>query len=122
MSSSPYTIGPSVAEFLGTATDRYFYGLRVSEDGTLYFGRADITNGTSGVKIFNDVPPDELADLSLPGDDFFDGKDPDTHEVIAEGLNYHQWRWDPRLISYYINADGEFVVAIGEDRNYPSDV
>lgn len=122
MSSSPYVIGPSVSEFLGTATNRYFYGLRVSEDGTLYIGRVDITNGVDGLAIFNMVAPDELADLSIPGDDFFDGKDPDTHEVISDSLNYQQWRWDSRLISYYINDDGEFVVAVGEDRNYPSDV
>lgn len=122
MSSSPYVIGPSVSEHLGTATSRFFYGLRVDEEGNIFIGKVDITNGTDGVTLFNDVPPDELSDLSLPGDDYFDGKDPDTKEVVSDSLNYQQWRWDARLISYYINDDGEFVASIGEDRNYPSDV
>lgn len=122
MSSSSYIIGPSVNEFLGSSTDRYFYGLRISEDGTLYVARCDITNGLDDVTIFNMVPPEELNSIEIPGDDYFDGKDPDTHEVASDSLNYQQFRWDSRLISYYINDDGEFVAAIGEDRNYPSDV
>lgn len=121
MSSSPYTIGPSVSEFLGSATDRWFYGLRVSDDGTLYVGRVDITNGTDGVTLFKTVPPDNIT-TDLPGADYFDGQDPATHEIVSDSLNYLQWRWDARLVSYYINDDGEFVAAVGEDRNYPSDV
>jgi hypothetical protein len=120
--SSPYVIGPTVAEYTGSATKRYFYGLKVSEDGTLYLGRADISSGTDDLQLFLELPPDEIAEmLDIPGEDYFEGQDA-NHEVVSTALNYVQWRWDARLISYYIDDDGQFVASIGQDRSYPLDV
>ena len=116
-----FVIGKTVAEALGGSTNRYFYGLKVDEEGTLYFGRVDITSSDDLI-IFDTIPPDDLSDISIPGDDFFDGKDPDTHEVLDPSLRYQQFRWDSRLISYYLDADGVFSAIIGSDRSYPTDV
>ena len=35
-----------------------------------------------------------------------------------ENLNYEQFRWDDRNISYYVNAEGELIVRINQKYTY----
>lgn len=118
--SSTFVLGAEV----GTSTEpRYFYGLRKEDDGTLYITRVDLnsTDSSDSVVLFPELPPIEFEDITIPGDDYFDGRDPTTKEVVYDRnqVKYEQWKWDTRLISYYLNKDGELVVSIGEDRMIP---
>jgi hypothetical protein len=107
---------------LGPAGERYFYGLRVAEDGTLYFKRVDLWTSTESVEI--NKPGDVEDDWKYfeIGVDYFDGKNPETHERETPNLNYDQYRFDSKSIFYYINADGELIARVNQSYTYPSDV
>lgn len=104
-------------------TNRYFYALRRSEDGTLYINRVDISDSDDSIDLFIDPIAENLSDkFDLDSGEYYDGRNATTRELVDENLNYEQWRWDKKLISYYIDANGEFVASVGENRTYPTDV
>jgi hypothetical protein len=55
------------------------------------------------------------------GLDFLNGRAV-NRELVYANLKYEQYRWDDRLLSYYIDEDGNLAVLVGEDRTYPADV
>jgi hypothetical protein len=107
----------------GVSTDsmggepRFFYGLRRTDDGTLYFVRSDTLLGSDTVQI--NAPGDinnDFIDFSS-GADFFEGRDV-YHNIVYPNLNYEQMRWDNRSIYYYVNSNGELVARIGAAYSY----
>jgi hypothetical protein len=109
-------IGQSVINTIKTHKDRFFYGLRRTEDGELYLAKVDQMSPNDSVTI-NDAG---AVSANLPdwseGQDFFDGRDVD-HEKVYENLRYEQYRWDDINLYYYINAEGELVVRINQAIN-----
>lgn len=104
---------------------RYFYGLRRTEQGDLYLFKLDQLAGNDDVLQINAIGDDlskDFADFEF-GVDFFDGRlDDHTRDPDISNLIWEQYRWDSRNLFYYINEAGEFVVRINQPWPYPSDV
>lgn len=119
---STYYLGDYDAQaLLGAGNARYYYALRRTDQGDLYFTRVDQLLETDEIII--NAPGDVNEDYSEfeVGVDYFDGRD-ETHERPFLNLYPDQYRWDSRSIYYYINDNGELVARINRSRNYPTDV
>lgn len=103
-----YYIGLSPTDILNSYTKRYFYGIRRTDAGDLFLGKYDQLSTETLIlnKPGNDV--DNFPNF-VEGQDFYEGRDQD-HELIYDNLNYEQFRWDARSITYEISDDGEFVM------------
>lgn len=115
-----YYIGnqATTSELLG-GTPRYFYGLRRTDEGDLYFARIDQLQKTDELTINNPGEPEEDYDNFEVGTDFFEGRDV-NHNILYDNLNYEQYRWDGRSLYYYLNENGELMVSIGQAHTYPA--
>jgi len=101
---------------------QYFYGMRRNDDGELFLVRQDQLSGQGTVTI-NDIG---VGENNYPdfeeGIDFLEGIDAD-HDVVYKNLRYQQMKWDGRLLTYYIDpTDGQFIVRISEDYQYPDNI
>lgn len=100
--------------------NRFFYGIRRDNDGNIYLARFDSLSGTDSLTI------NKIGDVSgnwegfEVGIDFFEGRGLD-HVLTYANINYEQYRWDDRMLSYYLDSDGNLVLRFG-NRSYPSDV
>lgn len=97
--------------------DRYFYGLRRTDDGELFLSKADQLKNTDSITINNPGDPSANFPNFEEGQDFYEGRDV-NHNLVYENLNYEQFRWDDRNIFYYINEEGELVVRINQNYTY----
>jgi hypothetical protein len=100
---------------------RYFYGLRRNEDGELFLYRIDQIKDTDDIEI--NIPGDITENFQdfEEGFNFFSGRN-DDHDVIHPNLKYEQYRWDDRLIYYYINDEGQWVLRTNKTYVYPTGV
>lgn len=118
-----YYIGNEVNQdyILGAGNPRFFYALRRTDDGDLYFAKidqitdidADIVVNNPGL-VENDYPDFEY------GVDFFDGRIEEDHSRPYANLQWDQYRWDNKNMFYYINDTGEFVARVNKQYNYPA--
>lgn len=110
----------NLADLLGNDNPRFFYALRRTEDGLLYFAKIDQIKD-SGEIIINDsgLAQDDFTDFEY-GVDFFDGRLEEDHSRPYKNLHWDQIRWDSKNMYYYINENGEFVVRINQPYNYPA--
>jgi len=116
-----FYIGRTPNEELG-GLKRYYYALRRTDEGDLYFIKTDQL-----------VSIDESITINVPGDpeddfsefeydvDYFDGRD-ENHERPDANLYPDQFRWDDRNMYYFLNSEGELVVRINQGYTYPTDV
>ena len=112
---------PSITELLGTGQPRYFYALRRTENGTLFFAKIDQLKDTDAITVNNPgSSADDFTEFEY-GVDFFDGRLDEDHSRPYSNLQWDQYRWSARNIFYYINDNGEFVVRINKGFNYPPD-
>jgi hypothetical protein len=122
--SATHYLGVTPQDLLnyGVGQNRYFYGLRRTEEGDLYITKTDQFAGQDVVQV--NAPGDVEDDWEFfeIGVDFLDGRDKDTHERPYTNLIFDQYRWDSRSIFYYINDEGELVVRINQAYSYPTDV
>lgn len=105
-------------DLLGQGNPRYFYGLRRTEDGSLYFDKVDQLTSTEQIQI--NVPgagADNYENFEW-GVDFFDGRLASDHSRPYPNLFFDQYRWDQRNMYYYIDASGQLVVKIGSPHSY----
>jgi len=117
-----YYIGSTPQEAASaTPGSRFFYGLRRTHDGELYFGRVDQLLGTDSIELNNPGGPDESYAEFEMGTDFFDGRN-DDHEIQYDNLKYEQYRWDDRNIYYYIDSEGQLVARINRSYTYPTGI
>jgi hypothetical protein len=94
--------------------DRYFYGLRRTDEGELYIGKVDQLAANDPVSINE---PGAIADNFNDFDqsyDFFEGRDL-NHNKPFRNLKYEQFRWDDVNLNYYINPEGELIVRINSN-------
>ena len=115
-------IGNSPEAVINGFIKQYFYGLRRNDDGELFLIRQDQLSGQGTVTI-NDVG---VGENNYPdfeeGIDFLEGIDAD-HNIEYPNLRYQQIKWDGRLLTYYVDpVDGQFIVRISEDYQYPENI
>lgn len=101
---------------------RYFYALRRTEEGDLYFTKVDNIIGRDEIIINVIGSPEENFEDFEYGVDFFEGRLESDHTRPYENLNFDQYRWDNKNIFYYLNAEGELVARINQAYEYPTDV
>ena len=115
-------IGNSPESIVQGFIKQYFYGMRRNDDGELFLIRQDQLSGQGTVTI-NDtgVGENNFPDFE-EGIDFLEGIDAD-HNIVYENLRYQQIKWDGRLLTYYVDpGDGQFIVRISEDYQYPENI
>jgi hypothetical protein len=118
-----YYIGEeaNLSEVLGTGNRRYFYALRRTDDGLLYFFRLDQLKDTNDEIIINDpgLAENDFEEFEY-GVDFFDGRLAEDHSRPYTNLRWDQYRWDTNSVYCYINDNGEFVVRLNRSYEYPA--
>jgi hypothetical protein len=115
-------IGNTPESIINGFIKQYFYGMRRNDDSELFLIRQDQLSG-EGTATINDVGVGENNFLDFEeGIDFLEGIDA-NHDVVYKNLRYPQIKWDGRLLTYYIDpVDGQFIVRISEDYNYPDNI
>jgi hypothetical protein len=101
-------------DLLGDGQSRYFYALRRTEDGTLFFAKVDQLTGTETITINVAGPNANNFEDFEYGVDYFDGRSAVDHSRPYPNLYYDQYRWDTKNMYYYINAQGELVARINQ--------
>lgn len=115
-----YQFGRTQQDLLGD-TPKYFYALRRTDDGELYFVRVNNLSREDSVQINNSGTADGNYQDFETGVDFFEGRDVE-HNLVYENLNYEQMRWDDRNLYYYVDADGQLCVRVDTKYQYPSGI
>ena len=101
----------------GAVQDRFFYGLRRTDDGELFLAKSDQLKTQDSITINNPGDPTNNYPSFEQGQDFNEGRDV-NHNLIYENLNYEQFRWDDRNIQYYVNAEGELIARVNQKYTY----
>lgn len=117
---STFYVGNSPQDILTQlGNSRYFYALRRSEDGDLFFAKVDqlIDQDTITVNVAG-ASEDNFNSFEY-GVDYFDGRLEEDHSRPDANLYWDQYRWDTRNMYYYINEEGELIVRINQKYNYP---
>ena len=115
-------IGNNPESIINGFIKQYFYGMRRNDDGELFLLRQDQLSG-QGTATINDIG---IGENNFPdfeeGIDYLEGID-ENHDIVYENLRYQQIKWDGRLLTYYVDpVDGQFIVRISEDYNYPEKI
>jgi hypothetical protein len=111
----------SYDSLLGTGNSRYFYALRRTDAGDLFFAKIDQIKGTEGIVINEPgLTENNFEDFEY-GVDFFDGRLENDHSRPYSNLKWDQYRWDNKNIYCYIDANGEFVVRVNQAYTYSQD-
>jgi hypothetical protein len=100
---------------------RFFYALRRTDDGDLYFVRTDQVVGTDIIQINNSGDNSKDFPNFESGGDFFEGRDA-FHNIVYENAGYEQFRWDKRNIYYYVDDEGQLSARINTAYPYRDDV
>lgn len=110
-----YYIGQvSAAELLGNNNPRFFYGIRRTEEGTLYFEKLDQLIDNDAITVNIPGPTNQNFEDFEYGIDYFDGRLAEDHSRPFENLRFDQYRWDARNMYYYINTAGQLVARINQ--------
>lgn len=117
MSGSNYVGDVSLGDILGDSP-RFFYGLRRTDDGTLYFEKVDQLTSASTMTLNVPGPNSQNFENFEYGVDFFDGRSATDHSRPYPNLYFDQYRWDSKNCYYYINTNGELVVRINQGYVY----
>lgn len=118
--SNNYQFGRTQQDLLGD-TPKYFYALRRTDDGELYFARVNNLSREDSIQINNSGTADGNYQDFEAGVDFFEGRNVE-HNLVYENLNYEQMRWDNRNLYYYVDADGQLCVRVDTKYQYPSGI
>lgn len=115
-----YYIGSdgTAKEILGPDDPRYFYALRVTTDGNLYFAKIDQLTSNEAITVNIPGPSSENFENFEYGVDFFEGRIESDHSRPYENLYYDQYRWDDKNCYYYIDSQGELIVRVNQVYNY----
>jgi hypothetical protein len=115
--SEHYVGATSLSDILGDSP-RYFYGLRRTTDGTLYFGKVDLLTSQSSITLNVAGSNQNNFENFEYGVDFFDGRLSTDHTRPYPNLYFDQYRWDSKNCYYYIASDGQLVVRINQAYTY----
>jgi len=116
--SGNYVGSVRLGDLLGEGQSRFFYGLRRTEDGTLFFAKVDQLTSTDTVTVnVAGSNANNFEDFEY-GVDYFDGRSASDHSRPYPNLYYDQYRWDNKNVYYYINTNGELVVRVNQAYTY----
>lgn len=118
-----YYIGgeAKTSDLLGQGNTRFFYALRRTDDGLLFFSKIDQIKDTDTIIINVAGPNDENYEDFEYGVDYFDGRLESDHSRPFTNLYWDQYRWDDKNCYYYINDNGELIVRINQAYAYAPD-
>ena len=118
-----YYVGGEISlnDILGEGNPRFFYGLRRTEDGTLYFSKIDQLRDTDTITLNVAGPNNGNFEQFEYGIDFFDGRLAEDHSRPYPNLVFDQYRWDGKDCYYYLNPNGELVVRVNKAYQYTQD-
>lgn len=102
-------------------TNRFFYGLRRTDQGELFLGKVDQLSNTDSVSVNKPGAEEGNYPYFEIGQDFFEGRNQDK-ELLYENLTYEQYRWDDRNAIYYVNDDGDLVMRLNTAYTHPEGV
>ena len=107
-----YYIGNEVSldAILGQGNPRYFYALRRTDDGLLFFAKIDQIKDTESITVNIAGSNANNFEQFDYGVDYFDGRLAVDHSRPYPNLYWDQYRWDGKNCYYYINENGELVV------------
>ena len=114
--SSNY-IGFTPDQIYSAVQNRFFYGLRRTDNGELFLGKVDQLKKNDTLTINNPGDPQDNYPNYQEGQDFYEGRDV-YHNLVYQNLNYEQFRWDDRNVLYYINDEGELVLTVNQKHTY----
>lgn len=114
-------IGFTPDQIFNSIQNRYFYGLRKTENGEMFVAKVDQTKKDSSIQINNPGNPENNFEGFAEGQDFFEGVSV-KHKKVYENLKYDQYRWDDRNIFYYIDDEGNLVARINQAYEYDNTV
>jgi hypothetical protein len=108
----------NLSDLLGEGNPRFFYGLRRTDDGMLYFDKIDQLSSTDTLTV--NVPGSSSNNFENfeYGIDFFDGRSATDHSRPYPNLYFDQYRFDSKNCYYYINTNGELIVRINQAYTY----
>lgn len=110
-------VGENQNNLIDALTGRFFYGLRRTDNGELFVGKMDQLNPSDSVTINKPGDPDKNYPSFEEGQDFYEGRDV-NHNLVYENLNYEQFKWDDRNISYYVDSEGNLCVRVNQAFDY----
>lgn len=114
-----YYVGAiDVKQILGEGNPRYFLALRRSEEGELFFAKVDQIKDTDNIIINSPGLAENNFTEFEYGVDFFDGRLEIDHSRPYENLYWDQYRWDERLVFYYLDENGNLVIRINQAYEY----
>ena len=114
-------LGLGIQDMVNQIGNRYFYGLRRTDDGELFVAKVDQLKSDDSVAINNEGDPAENYEDFAEGEDFYEGRNV-NHEKVYANLKYEQYRWDNKNIFYYIDDSGNLVARVNEGYTYPTGV
>jgi hypothetical protein len=117
MSGNYYVGDVSINDILGDSP-RFFYGLRRTDDGSLYFTRIDQLTSTATITLNNPGSNASNFENFEYGVDFFDGRLATDHSRPYPNLYFDQYRWDSKNCYYYIDSSGQLIVRINQPYVY----
>lgn len=100
-----------------TDDHRFFYALRRTDEGELFFTRLDQLLDDDTISINRPGESSENFSNFNEGVDFFEGRDVE-HTLIYDNLMYEQFKWANKSVYYYVNNNGELVLSINKKPNY----
>ena len=115
--SEHYVGSVALADLLGDSP-RFFYALRRTDDGTLYFTRIDQLTSQAAIDINVPGSNDNNFEQFEYGVDFFDGRLAEDHSRPYPNLFFDQYRWDNKSCYYYIDNNGQLVVRVNQSYAY----
>ena len=114
---SNYVGSVALVDLLGESP-RFFYALRRTDDGTLYFTRIDQLTSQASININVPGSNENNFEQFEYGVDFFDGRLAEDHSRPYDNLYWDQYRGDNKNIFYYLDAQGNFVVRVNQAYTY----
>ena len=114
-------LGLGIQDMVNQTSNRYFYGLRRTDDGELFIAKVDQLKSNDSIQINLEGDQNDNYEDFDQAQDFYEGRNV-NHEKVFKNLNYEQFRWDNRNINYYIDDSGNLVARINEGYTYPTGV
>jgi len=113
-------VGSNPQELNNSIDFRFFYGLRRTNDGELFFASNDVLDVNDSIEINTAGNAADNFDNFQEGSDFLEGRDV-THNLVYNNLKYEQFFWDNQRIYFSINDNGELVISTNVKPSYDED-
>lgn len=106
---------------LNALSDKFFYGMRRTDEGELFLTKVDLSKKGSAININNPGDPEENYPNFQTGQNFYEGRDI-NHDIVYDNLNNEQFLWEDSNIFFYVNSEGELVARFNEVFTYDDTV